>query len=414
MHQTGDPTDWRTKVPTVSELTRRIRGHIENSFFDIWVRGEVSNFRKPASGHGYFVLKDASAQLRGVMFRGQLSKIKFQLNDGIEILAHGKVSVYEARGEYQILCDTLEPVGVGALQLAFEQLKQKLQKEGLFDPKRKKPLPFLPKRIGVITSSTGAAIRDILKVTARRFPNREIFVLPTAVQGGKAAAEIVKAFEQVQSWNTLHPKRSIEALIVGRGGGSLEDLWPFNEEIVARAIDQCPIPVISSVGHEIDFTISDFVADVRAPTPSAAAEIVFPKKDELIAQVDNLYARLKMSVKKQLEQLRIHLDHMAQRLVDPRQKIQMLKDQFTALLTQLTSTMRTQCLFFRKRLEHAAERLHLLSPLQVIGRGYSITSDAKGTIIRSIKDVKTKKKLLTRVSDGIIYSESLSSSEKTL
>lgn len=229
-------SDWRTKVPSVSQLTRRLRGHIENAFFDVWVKGEISNLKKPSSGHLYFNLKDTHAQLRAVMFRNAFSKLKFDLKDGMEILLHGTLTIYEARGDYQIVADSTEPVGVGALQMAFEQLKQKLQAEGLFDPKHKKPLPTLPTRIGIITSPTGAAVKDILNVLQRRFSNREIFILPTNVQGEKAAPEIVAAIQNAQDWNHSHPDRAIEVLIIGRGGGSLEDLWPFNEEIVARAI----------------------------------------------------------------------------------------------------------------------------------------------------------------------------------
>lgn len=406
--------DWRSQVPTVSELTRRIRGHLENTFFDVWVRGEISNFRKPVSGHAYFILKDASSQLRAVMFRPHLMKIKFQLKDGTEVLAHGKIAVYEARGEYQIVCDTMEPVGMGALQLAFEQLKKKLLAEGLFAPERKKKLPFLPKRIGVVTSATGAAIRDIIKVLSRRFPNREILVIPASVQGEKAGPEIVASIERAVRWNRERPDRSIEVLLVGRGGGSLEDLWPFNEESVARAIAQCPIPIISCVGHEIDFTIADFVADVRAPTPSAAAEIVVPKKEELTLIVETHAHRLRNAIKKRVENLRIHLDHLAQRLIDPRKKIEMLRENIRNLLGKMTVAMQTRCRLSRQRMEHVIQQLNLVSPLQVIGRGYSITSDEKGNIVRSVNASRPGDVLTTRVVDGVIKSEVLSQTEKPL
>jgi len=402
------PLQKKTDIPTVSQLTRRIRGHLENSFFDVWVRGEISNFRKPVSGHGYFCLKDATAQLRAVMFRNHLSKIKFQIQDGMEVLLHGAVTVYEARGEYQMVCDTMEPVGVGALQLAFEQLKQKLQKEGLFDPRHKKPLPYLPKRIGVVTSSTGAAVKDILKVLSRRFPNLEILIIPASVQGEKAAPEIVAAIRAAEAWNMEKPQKQIDVLIVGRGGGSLEDLWPFNEEIVARSIFACPIPIISAVGHEIDFTIADFVADVRAPTPSAAAEIVVPKKEELLYQVNNTTIRLHRAVQKCMQQLRLHLGHLTQRLVDPRERIKMTKESFRIVLEKLTTQIKTKCLLARKRLETNAQMLNSLSPLQVIGRGYSLTQTTEGKIIRSIREIGVGIRIITRVTDGVIESEVVS------
>ncbi len=396
--------DWRTKVPSVSQVTRRIRGHIENSFFDVWVKGEISNFKRAPSGHAYFILKDATAQLRSVMFRSQLSKIKFEIKDGMEILLHGKITVYEARGEYQMDCDTMEPVGVGALQLAFEQLKQKLFKEGLFDPQHKKKLPFLPKRIGIITSATGAAVKDILKVLVRRYPNRDILVIPTSVQGEKATSEIVAALQTAQRWNEINIDRALDVIILGRGGGSIEDLWCFNEEAVARAVHRCTIPIISAVGHEIDTTICDFVADVRAPTPSAAAEMVIPTKDELIQLVEHQTIRLGHLMERRLQQLRLHLGHLSQRLMDPRQKIKKLHKDFVDLQARLWSTLKTQILFSRRRAENAIQLLNSLSPLQVIGRGYSLTQSNNGAIVRSLKEVKPGDVLQTRVADGTILS----------
>jgi|688.fasta_scaffold274810_2 exodeoxyribonuclease VII large subunit len=400
--------DWRKTVPSVSELTRRIRGQLENTFGDIWVRGEISNFRKPVSGHAYFVLKDASAQLKAVMFRGSLAKLKFNLQDGMEVLLHGKIAVYEPRGEYQIIGDTLEPVGVGALQLAFEQLKMKLAKEGLFDPKHKKPIPKLPRRIGIVTSPTGAAVKDILKVLSRRFPNREILILPANVQGEKAAGEIAAAISLAEKWNSSKPERAIDVLIVGRGGGSIEDLWPFNEEVVARAIYACPIPIISAVGHEIDVTISDFVADLRAPTPSAAAEIVVPLKDELKKLVDFQTHRLVTTLKRSLDRTRLHLGHLTSRLVDPRQKIKNLQESFRFLRDKLMRAMRTQLLFSRKTLESRIQMLNTLSPLQVLARGFSLTSDTQGKIIRSVTSVQPGSRIVTRLTDGTLVSEVIS------
>lgn len=399
--------DWRTQVPSVSQLTRRIRGHMEGAFFDVWVKGEISNFRKPASGHAYFILKDATSQLRSVMFRGQISKVKFNIEDGMEILLHGQITVYEARGEYQLVADAMEPVGVGALQLAFEQLKKKLQAEGLFDQIHKKPLPYLPKRIGVVTSSTGAAVRDILKVLSRRYPNREIFILPAIVQGEKAPKDIKNAIELACRWNKQEPNRAIEVLIVGRGGGSLEDLFCFNDELVARAIFECSIPIISAVGHEIDFTIADFVADLRAPTPSAAAEIVIPKLEELMHRVEVPQARLANSMRKRLQQLRLHVGHLSQRVVDPRQKILKHKELLRSLTHRLNAAMGNRLRLRRGKVEGTIQLLSSLSPLQVIGRGYSLTFLEDGSILKSADQAVPGAILETQIQNGKIRSKVL-------
>lgn len=401
--------DWRAEVPSVSQLTRKIRGHIENSFFDVWVKGEISNFRKPISGHAYFLMKDATAQLKAVMFKGSLSKIKFNLQDGMEVLLHGTVTVYEARGEYQLVADQVEPVGVGALQLAFEQLKKKLYSEGLFDPKHKKPLPFLPRRVGVVTSATGAAIKDILKVLNRRFPNLEVLVIPANVQGEKAAPDIVRGIQNVHRWNAENENRKIDVLIVGRGGGSLEDLWPFNEEIVAREIFASQIPIISAVGHEIDFTIADFVADLRAPTPSAAAEIVIPKQEDLMLKVDQYQGRSRTILKKHLEQIRLHVSHLTSRIVDPRQKLKNLCEMFQLNFSKLSVALNNNFKFARKRLESSVHMLHTLSPLGVIGRGYSLTTQ-NDSILRSVKELKEGDIVTTRLSDGTFEAKVLSTS----
>jgi len=404
-----EPVDWRTQVPSVSDLTRRIRGQLESTFGDVWVKGEISNFKKPNSGHAYFSLKDSSAQIRVVLFRGHLSKFKFQLQDGLEILLHGKVAVYEPRGEYQIIADAVEPVGVGALQLAFEQLKMKLAKEGLFDPRHKKPIPRLPQTIGVITSPTGAAVKDILKVLLRRFPNRHVLIIPASVQGEKAAPEIVKALSIAEEWNAELTKNTgkkpIDVLILGRGGGSLEDLWPFNEEIVARAIYDCSIPVVSAVGHEVDITISDYVADLRAPTPSAAAELVVPVKEEWIRSIHILSQRAFNNLRRTLEQMRLHLGHLSNRLVDPRQKLKLLKEQFRQKQEALFKTFKTRVQFSRKKWETLCQVLHTLSPLQTLARGFSLTSDEEGKIITSVTQVKKGLKIQTQVSDGFITSQ---------
>ncbi|MBW2637570.1 MAG: exodeoxyribonuclease VII large subunit, partial [Deltaproteobacteria bacterium] len=302
-------------ILTVTELTANIKALLETSFGLLWVTGEVSNLRRPASGHVYFTLKDEASQIRAVIFRPAVAKIGFALEDGMEIVCRGRLNVYHLRGEYQIVIDAAEPRGVGALQMAFEQLKRRLDEEGLFDPSRKKRIPFLPRRIGVVTSSTGAAIRDILNITGRRFPSVDILIAPVRVQGVEAPPEICDAISR------LNAIPDIDVIIVTRGGGSLEDLFPFNDERVARAIVSSEIPVISAVGHEIDFTISDFVADLRAPTPSAAAELVVPERRELTGLLGSLDTRLTNGWKKKTERSRESISFLRERLRDPGKKI---------------------------------------------------------------------------------------------
>src|SRR5262245_16407283 len=279
------------RILTVTELTVRIRDLLEGELFEIWVEGELSNCRVWNTGHLYFTLKDEATQLRGFMFRSALRYLKFKPTDGTRVIARGKISVYEPKGEYQLVCEHLEPQGLGALQLAFEQLKKRLQAEGLFDQARKRPLPTLPRKIGISTSLEGAAIRDIIKVLRRRYANLHLVIRPARVQGEGASIEIAQALRQIGR------VPSVDVVIVGRGGGSIEDLWAFNEENVARAIARSPIPIISAVGHETDFTIADFVADVRAPTPSAAAELVVSRKDEFGARIDRLQDRLRAAAR---------------------------------------------------------------------------------------------------------------------
>ncbi len=274
------------RIFTVTELTVRVRDLLEERFFEVWVEGELTGVRLYNSGHLYFTLKDSSSLLKGLMFRSALRYLKFKPADGLRVVARGKISVYEPKGEYQIVCEHLEPQGLGALQLAFDQLKKRLQAEGLFDTSKKRPLPALPRKIGVVTSLDGAAIRDILKVLRRRYRNVHVVIRPARVQGEGAAAEIAHGLRQIVK------VPNVDVVIVGRGGGSIEDLWAFNEEPVARAISISPIPVISAVGHESDVTIADLVADLRAPTPSAAAELVVARKDEFSGRIDRLHERL--------------------------------------------------------------------------------------------------------------------------
>lgn len=287
------------RIFTVTELTWLIKTQVEDAFSDVWVEGEVSNLRMPSSGHLYLTLKDEASQLKVVVFRASGRHLKFQLRDGQHILCRGHLTVYEPRGEYQLVADYVEPKGIGALQLAFEQLKERLRAEGLFDEARKRPLPTLPRRIGIVTSPTGAVLHDMLKILARRFPNLSILVNPVPVQGEGASVEIARAIEEM---NVMAPSvGGIDVLILARGGGSLEDLWAFNEEAVARAIAASQIPVISAVGHETDYTISDFVADLRAPTPSAAAEMVVKPKQEFKDRLEALNGRLRQAMGVYLE-----------------------------------------------------------------------------------------------------------------
>ncbi|MEE9170627.1 MAG: exodeoxyribonuclease VII large subunit [bacterium] len=306
----------RSEILTVSALNQLIRLHLEEVFPEVWVEGEISNLRIPSSGHTYLTLKDTSSQIRVVIFRSSGRLLRFIPKDGMRVICRGQVSVYEPRGEYQLRVTYIEPRGIGALQLAFEQLRERLKKEGLFDPARKRPLPFLPRKIGVVTSSTGAVIMDILKVLHRRFANVQVLLNPVPVQGEGAAQSIASAIEE------FNHMRGIDVLIVGRGGGSLEDLWAFNEEVVARAIYASRIPVISAVGHEVDYTISDFVADLRAPTPSAAAEMVVQSKTDLIQRINSWADRLQMAMRVTLESYHAHLKRQITTLRDPQKAIQ--------------------------------------------------------------------------------------------
>lgn len=303
------------EVLTVTELTRQVQDALEATFDQLWVEGEISNLRRPASGHLYFTLKDEESQVRAVLFRPVARALKFDLEDGMHILCRARMNVYRPRGEYQLILDYAEPKGAGALQIAFEQLKARLQAEGLFDPAHKKPVPFLPSRIGVVTSPSGAVIRDILNITKRRFPSVGILIAPVRVQGAEAPAEIVEAIQH------LNEIPGIDVIIVARGGGSLEDLMAFNSEGVARAIFASRIPVISAVGHEIDFTIADFVADLRAPTPSAAAELVVPRRGDLVQQVRTLSARAAHAGERFLKIRRERLEKLAERVRDPRRRL---------------------------------------------------------------------------------------------
>ncbi|HLB94641.1 MAG TPA: exodeoxyribonuclease VII large subunit [Nitrospiria bacterium] len=349
-------------VLTVSALNQLIQLRLEEAFPEIWVEGEIANLRIPSSGHVYLTLKDESSQIRAVIFRSKGQWLKFIPQDGMHVLCRGQVSVYEPRGEYQLLVSYIEPRGIGALQLAFEQLKERLKSEGLFDPARKRPLPLLPKRIGVVTSPTGAALQDILKVLRRRFANVAVTINPVPVQGEGAALAIAAAIEEL---NTLG---GIDVMIVGRGGGSLSDLWAFNSEVVARAICASRIPVISAVGHEIDYTISDFVADLRAPTPSAAAEMVVQSKREFTERIRSWTDRLVGAVRFGLEVHRTNLRHEAGALRDPRKVIETYFLRLDELESRIRQGVRNTLRHHRKRLSHFETGLGYQSPLERLER----------------------------------------------
>ena len=365
------------RVWTVSELTQRIRDLLESEFYDQWIEGEVSNSHVAQSGHLYFTLKDAKAQIRCVCFRDQARILKFRPEDGLHVTVRGSISVYESRGEYQIYVTNIEPVGLGALQLAFEQLKKRLQAEGLFDPERKKPLPVLPARIGLITSSRGAAVRDILNVLRRRFPNLRVLLYPVRVQGDGAAADIVQAMRH------FNRTRSVEVVILARGGGSLEDLWAFNEEVVARAISDSVIPIITGVGHETDFTIADFVADMRAPTPSAAAEIVVRMRQDFERHIAErqrqLAQRIRYLLLEQHRRIRDLEAHRGFRRIED--LVRRRRQQVDELSSQLAEGL-------QERLEQARQRLRLsaarIESFDLRGRAQAL----RGRVARSMSELR--------------------------
>ncbi|MCK4533986.1 MAG: exodeoxyribonuclease VII large subunit [Syntrophobacterales bacterium] len=380
-------------VLTVTELTGVIKDFLESGFDIIWVTGEISNLRRPASGHVYFTLKDEGSQIRVVAFRSAASRIGFDLEDGMKIVCRGRLNVYSARGEYQLIIDAAEPKGLGALQMAFEQLKERLGKEGLFDPSRKKDIPFLPGKIGVVTSPSGAAIRDILNITGRRFPSVDIIIAPAAVQGAEAPTEICDAISDLNSIGA-------DVIIVTRGGGSLEDLFCFNDERVARAIYSSKIPVISAVGHEIDFTIADFVADLRAPTPSAAAELVVPDRNALIERIRRLKAQLINAHGVSLRGLENRLDFVVGGLRDPRGQISDLRMGLDDWYARLETRTRTCIDTLRGILQRDISLLDTLSPLSVLKRGFGIVRLSDGTIVRDVAMLAVDDSVDVKVSSG--------------
>lgn len=385
----------KTRIYAVSEITRNIKFILENQLPELWIEGEISNLRTSPSGHTYFTLKDELCQISAVLFKSQRNILP--LKDGLHIFVFGKITVYEKGGNYQIIVNKWESKGLGALQLAFEELKNRLYKEGLFDEKHKKPLPLFPKVIGIVTSPTGAAIRDIINVIERRFSNINILLYPVRVQGEGAAEEIAEAID------TINQFPDIDVLIVGRGGGSLEDLWEFNEEIVARSIFRSRIPVISAVGHEIDYTISDFAADVRAPTPSAAAEIVIAKKSEFTDRIDFLRHRLQALINSYINELKARLAGLVTSYVfkEPentlRQYSQRLDDLSHRLSLKIGHLHEIHC----HRLTSLESRLNSLNPSAILNRGYSITISTKtGKIVTQPTGLKRGDELETQVAKG--------------
>jgi exodeoxyribonuclease VII large subunit len=386
-------------ILTVTQLTYQIKNLLEGAFPDVWVEGEISNLTVPQSGHAYFTLKDEQSQVKAVLFRSSQRHLKFTLQHGMQVICRGRVSVYEPRGEYQIIVDYVEPRGIGALQKAFEELKARLEKEGLFDRERKKPLPLLPRRIGIVTSPTGAAIRDILRVIKRRHPKMEILIYPVPVQGVEAAPAIVEA---VQYFNR---EKIIDVMIVGRGGGSLEDLWAFNEEAVARAIHASRIPIISAVGHETDYTIADFTADLRAPTPSAAAEMVVESEAHLRETVLSLGSRLAASIRQELDSRKATVQHALRLLGDPRKRLEQISQRVDELLGRLGLGLGHHVRRDRALLTSLTGALDHLNPLGILSRGYSVTrSMPQGSIIKNAAEVGEGDLLRTTLHQGEVVS----------
>ena len=450
MELTPDFFQTTSKVLTVAELTRAIRGTLETKFGAVWVRGEISNYKLHPSGHRYFTLKDQRAAISCVIFRNTLPPDAPAMGDGAQVQVYGNVSVFEARGQYQLSVQILQTRGAGLLQAKFEALKRKLDGEGLFDPARKRALPKFPKRIGLVTSPSGAAIRDILNVLGRRAPNVEILISPVRVQGIGAAAEIATAINELSAANSAWG--NIDLIVIARGGGSIEDLWKFNEEIVARAIFHAQIPVVSAVGHEIDFTIADFVADLRAPTPSAAAELIVPDSTELMRRVSELENCLQKYLRNFLQQSLTRLRFLSERTLarelmqrmrdaqqqldltaeslrrrlkqfvfdaratfatrtqslkshDPKREVALCRNSVTELHRRLAAQPPQLLQNAQQRFTRAEGMVRVLGPDATLRRGYSITLDADGNVIQTVSAVRPKSKIRTRVADGEFESE---------
>lgn len=432
------------QVFTVSELNRTVRQLLESTLPLLWVEGEISNFARPNSGHWYLTLKDQQAQVRCAMFKNSNARVSFKPANGISVLVRCRVGLYEGRGDYQLIIEHMEEAGFGALQRQFDQLKAKLANESLFDQALKQPMPTSVNHIGVVTSPTGAAFKDILAVLNRRFPSIKVTLFPTAVQGDQAAGQIVEAIANANQDGRC------DALIVGRGGGSLEDLWPFNEEVVARAVFHSKIPIISAVGHEIDFTITDFIADLRAPTPSAAAELISPNGDEMAAQLSGLQTLLSDAMSRRLQRLEQKTNDLRNRLQHPGRKLQEQTQYLDYLDIRLKRSMQAMVQLYRHRMtlsrdrllrqhprdalvqkkqhmnntvirlskavgqqlrqkmNHTEQTLHLLdavSPLKILGRGFSVIRNDNNQVVKSTTSVRPGENLRARLSDGELHVE---------
>jgi exodeoxyribonuclease VII large subunit len=390
---------------SVTEFSNRVKRCLEPQFSNVAVTGELSNYRGPHhSGHVYCNLKDAGAQVRLIIWRGTFERLKFKLTDGLEVTIIGKLDVYARRGEYSLVATSVQPKGVGGLQLAFQQMYERLEHEGLFDPAHKQPLPEYPQRIAVITSPTGAAIHDVLTTARRRNRLVEILVYPAKVQGEGAAEQVARAIRRL---NALNASLGIDAMIVGRGGGSLEDLWAFNEEAVARAIYDSEIPVVSAVGHEVDTTIADLVADFRAPTPTAAAEILVPELAGMVELVTEYQLKLGRGLRHTLELWRGRLETMHERLtaLGPLNQLRREQQRLDYLMEGLKWSMHHRLKDRKEKLNALGAHLEALSPLKVLERGYSITRDAKGAVIKKASDVRAGESITTRLAEGTITSQ---------
>ncbi len=405
MQVTADFFQQTSRVLTVSELTRQIRGTLETRFGAVWVQGEISNYKLHPSGHQYFTLKDQRAQIACVIFRNTIAPLRQALVDGTQVQVYGNVSVFEARGQYQLSVQILQPRGLGLLQAKFDALKRRLDAEGLFDPARKRALPRFPRRIGIVTSPSGAAIRDLLNVLRRRAPWLQILINPVRVQGSGAAAEIAVAIRELATANENW--LPVDLIVVARGGGSIEDLWEFNEEIVARAIVDVSVPVVSAIGHEIDFTICDFVADLRAPTPSAAAELIVPDIVDLRRRIAELAASFHKCLRNFVEHQKTRLRFLSERTLvrnlvarmrEAQQRIDVVRESLARLTKQEIDNV-------RQRFRRAEGILRVLGPDGTLQRGYSITRDTEGNVIRAVRDVRPRMKIRTRVTDGEFRSE---------
>ncbi len=419
---TADLFQQTSKVLTVSELTRSIRGILETKFGAVWVQGEVSNYKLLPSGHQYFTLKDARAQIACVIFRNTMAPLRQPLADGAQIQVYGNVSVFEARGQYQLSVQIIQPIGLGVLQAKFDALKRKLDAERLFDPARKRPLPKFPKRIGIVTSPSGAAIRDILNVLRRRAPWLQILISPVRVQGTGAAQEIAVAIRELAKPNENFAP--VDLIVVTRGGGSMEDLWEFNEEIVARTIADVTVPIVSAIGHEIDFTIADFVADLRAPTPSAAAELIVPDIVDLRRQMDVCVRGLSRELMNRMRDAGQRLDHSRETLrrclthkIDnyrrglihiiaalqarsPARELLLRRNRFGDLHRRFAELPPRALENARHRFQRIEAILRVLGPDATLRRGYSVTRNERGELVRSVTVVRAKMRIRTRVSDG--------------